>query len=77
MYCSQGHVHSVLNLRLEEIELYDWIIQEWLVSAYIEVDEVQTKFEAENRPADSEVPQPEAEDSLAQDEEPQAKAEQP
>ena len=56
MYCSQGHVHSVLNPRLEEIELYDRIMQEWLVSANMEMDEMQAEFEAEDPLADSEVP---------------------
>ena len=48
----------MLNPRPKEIELYDWIMQEWLVSAHMEVDEVQVKAEAE--------------DSLVEDEEPQA-----
>ena len=36
MDCSQGHVHSVLNLQPEEIELHDRLIQEWLVTANME-----------------------------------------
>ena len=49
MDCSQGHVHSLLNPRPEEIELYDQIIQEWLISANMEVDdEVHVELEAED-----------------------------
>ena len=74
LYCSQGRVHSVLNPWPEEIELYDQIMQEWLVSANMEVDEVQAEAEAEDPMEEFEVPQAEAKEPLAEDKKPQAEA---
>ena len=74
---SQGHVHSVLNSQPEEIELYDRIMQEWLVSTNMEVDEVQAEAEAEDPLEESEVPQTEDEKPLTEDEEPPTEAEEP
>ena len=47
MDCSQGHVHSMLNPRPEEIELHDRLIQEWLVTANMEEPESADEPQAE------------------------------
>ena len=57
----------MLNPQPKKIELYDRLIQEWLVSANIKVDdEVHTN-----------EPQSAAEETLVPEDEPQAEAEEP
>ena len=74
---TRSYTLSVLNPRAKESELYDRIMQEWLVLTHIEVDEVQAEAEAEDPLEESEVPQTEDEKPLTEDEEPLTEDDEP
>ena len=49
-FCTVHRIMYTQRPQPKEIELYDRIMQEWLVSVYVKVIEVQAEAEAEDPP---------------------------